>query len=159
MIWYASNNVVGDVVLSLCTWGRPQFAKQFDGPRCAVAPGACGGGERGCGDALRAAVACAALRLCRLCRDCPRLFATPPSAYAATWWRLGPFFMTFMRPCSPCSQPSLCTCSPALCRAFSYDWLSCCDCWVSEPSGCCMSEVEDFVKVNDPIVVLYDGRS
>ena len=46
--------------------------------------------ERGSGDALCAAVACAAFRLCRLCRDCPRLFATPPSAYAATRWRRGP---------------------------------------------------------------------
>ena len=69
---------------------------------------------------------------------------------------LARFLTTFMRPCPPCSQPSLCTCSPALCRAFSYDWLSCCDCLGSAPSGCCMIEVEGFVKVNDPLVVLFD---
>ena len=69
---------------------------------------------------------------------------------------LARFLMTFMRPCPPCSQPSLCTCSPALCRAFSYDWLSCCGCLGSAPSGCCMLEVEGFVEVNDPIVVLFD---
>ena len=69
---------------------------------------------------------------------------------------LARFLMTFMRPCRPCSQPSLCTCSPALCRAFSYDWLSCCDCLGSAPSGCCMKEVQGFVKVNDPLVVLFN---
>ena len=64
---------------------------------------------------------------------------------------LAQFLKSFMWPCSSCSQPPWCSCSPALCGAFSYSWLSCCDCRVCARAGCCGLEVEDVVKVSGPI--------
>ena len=69
---------------------------------------------------------------------------------------LARFLKSFMWPCSPCSQPPLSSCSPATCRAFSYSWLSCCDSWVCARMGCCVPEIEDFVKVSGPLMLLFD---
>ena len=126
-----SNNVVDVVVSFLWT----------PGPRNAVEPGAL------CGRRMRMWRSSSCRR--RLCRASP-LPSLPRGGHAQ--------FLEVVScgHASPCSQPPLCSCSPALCRAFSYSWLSCCDCWVSAPSGCCKLEVEDFVKVNDPTVVLFD---
>ena len=87
------------------------------------------------------------------------VFAYLPSRRLVTL-RLGggfaQFLKSFMWPCSPCSQAPLFSCSPASCRAFSCSGLSCCDCRVCARMGCCVSVVEDVVKVSGPSVLLFD---
>ena len=58
---------------------------------------------------------------------------------------LARFLRSTSWPCSPCSQPS-CTCAPAMCRAFSYDRLSCCDCMGCARDECCVIVIRDTTE-------------
>ena len=84
------------------------------------------------------------------------LLASPPSAHAATGCRPGPIPSFDLVPLLPS-----CTCAPALCRASSYDWLSCCDCLGSTRERCCV--IKDAfmygygVAVSGPPVLLFDA--
>ena len=69
---------------------------------------------------------------------------------------LARFLSLFSWQCTPCSQPLTYSCSPAFRSAFSYGWLSCCDCPVFTHVGCCVLEVKDVVKVSGPLVMLFD---
>ena len=100
----------------------------------------------------------------RWCRALLCVFASPP-AHAAIRSGPGPIssYVIVALPLPPLVPPCFQSpCVSASCRAFTYHWVSCCDCWECARNGCCFTEVKDAPEggygavVSNTFVDLFD---